>query len=58
MKHATLHVVTIREPPPEREYATIQTRLYDEDNEKISICIDIDFSVSFIDESLLPEDNL
>ena len=58
MKHAILHVVIIRESSSEREYVTIQTRLYDENNEKISVCIDIDFNVNFIDEFLLPKDNL
>ena len=58
MEHAALHVVTIRGPPSERGYATIQARLYDEGNEEIPVCIDIGSSVSFIDESLLPEGNL
>ena len=58
MKHAALHVVTIRESSSKREYVIIQTRLYDENNEEISICIDTDFSVNFIDETLLSEDNL
>ena len=58
MKHAILHVVIIRESSSEREYVTIQTRLYDENNEKIFVCIDTDFSVSFIDEFLLPKGNL
>ena len=58
MKHAILHVVTIRESSPEREYVTIQTRLYDEINENISICIDTESSVNFIDKSLLSESNL
>ena len=58
MEHAALHVVTIRGPPPERGYATIQARLYDENNEEIPVCIDTGSSVSFIDESLLPEGNL
>ena len=58
MKHATLHVITIRESSPKREYVTIQARLYDEINENISICIDTEFNVNFIDKFLLPEDNL
>ena len=57
MKHAILHVIIIRESSSKREYVTIQTRLYDESNEKISVCIDIDFNVNFIDEFLLSEDN-
>ena len=58
MKHAVLHVIIIRESSSKREYVIIQTRLYDQNNEKISICIDTDFSVNFIDESLLSENNL
>ena len=58
MKHATLHVITIRESSSKREYVIIQTRLYDEINENISICIDTEFSVNFIDKFLLSENNL
>ena len=57
MKHAILHVIIIRESSSKREYVTIQTRLYDENNEKIFVCIDIDFNVNFIDESLLSKNN-
>ena len=57
MKHATLHVIIIRESSSKREYVIIQTRLYDQNNEKIFICIDIDFNVNFIDESLLSKSN-
>ena len=58
MKHAILHVITIRESSSKREYVIIQTRLYDEINENISICIDIEFNVNFIDKFLLSENNL
>ena len=57
MKHAILHVITIRESSSKREYVIIQTRLYDENNEKIFVCINIDFNVNFIDEFLLSKDN-
>ena len=57
MKHAILHVIIIRKSSSKREYVIIQTRLYDENNEKIFVCIDIDFNVNFIDESLLSKDN-
>ena len=58
MKHAVLHVVTIRDFSSEREYVIMQARLYIEDNDEISVCIDTESSVSFIDESLLSADNL
>ena len=58
MKHAILHVIIIRESLSERDYVIIQTRLYDKNNEKIFVCIDIDFNVNFVDESLLSKDNL
>ena len=53
IKHAILHVIIIRESLSKREYIIIQTRLYNENNEKIFVCIDIDFNVNFIDEFLL-----
>ena len=58
MKHATLHVVTIRDFSSEREYVIMQTRFYIENNDEILICIDTESSVNFIDESFLSANNL
>ena len=55
MEHAALHVVTIKPPPPERGYATIQGRMFDENGPQQALCIDTGSACSFIDETLLPK---
>ena len=57
MKHAALHVITIKFSSSDREYVTIQERLFENTDDEISICIDIKSNVSFIDESLLLQSN-
>lgn len=58
LEHAALHVVIIRPPPENRGYATVQSRLYSEDGLHQDCCIDTGSSATFIDESLLPKENL
>ena len=58
MKHAALHIVIIKFFSSDREYVTIQNRLFDNIDDEISICIDINSNVNFIDESLLSQNNL
>ena len=53
-----MHVVTIKSSSSNREYTTIQRRLFDNNNDEIVICIDIDSRVNFIDKTLLSSKNL
>ena len=57
LEHAVQNVMTIRAPPPERGYATIQARLFknQEDNAH-SICVDTGSTATFIDAELVPKD--
>ena len=57
MKHVALHVIIIKFSSSNREYITIQERLFENTNDETSICIDIESDVSFIDESLLSQNN-
>ena len=57
MKHVALHVVIIKFFSSNREYVTIQNRLFDSIDDETSICIDTNLDVNFIDESLLPQNN-
>lgn len=57
MKHATMHVIIIKFSSSNRDYVFILERIFDKKNEKIVICIDINSSVNFIDESLLFSNN-
>lgn len=58
LEHAALHVVIIRPPPKNRRYATIQSRLYSKDGPHQDCCINTGSSATFIDETLLPKENL
>ena len=58
MEHAALHIVTIKPPPRDRGYATIQGRLHNENGPQQALYIDTGSVYSFIDESLLPKKNL
>ena len=57
MKHVALHVVIIKFFSSDREYVTIQNRLFDSIDDETSICIDTNSNINFIDESLLSQSN-
>ena len=53
MKHTVLNVYEIK--VSSNDYVTFQKKLFDNEKET-SVCADIEFEVSFINESLLPQD--
>ena len=59
MKHVALHVIIIKASSSNREYATIQKRIFDDvDVNNLIICINIESEINFIDENLLFSNNL
>ena len=57
MKHVVLYVIIIKSSSSNREYVTIQNRLFENVDDETSKYIDIDSNVNFIDESFLSQNN-
>jgi len=55
LEHAANHIVTIRQPPVGRGYATIQGRLHEDTKPETNLCVDTGSGTTFIDESLVPK---